>query len=168
MFGISTRFLVRAVGAVLASLLAVLIFGSTPASAIACDMPFNGTFTATSDGQWAMTRDSYHDEKTVVGTWTVTTTCSDYIDCSGTVASDQGWTGNAVCDAGTWTVTHEIPSWQPCADGTSAPGTQKFMFVSTDNPNEFTGWDKTVGPSGACGKNQWLTIRMPFKLNKIG
>lgn len=162
------RFWARTLGVVLASILAVLVFGSAPASANSCDVPFNGTFTATSDGQWAMTRDSYHDEQTVVATWNVTTTCTNYLDCTGQVRSDQGWVGNAVCDAGTWTVTHDIPGWEPCADGTSATGTQKFMFVTIDNPNEFTGWDKTVGPSGACGKNQWQTVRMPFKLNKTG
>jgi hypothetical protein len=168
MFGVAARFPFRTAGMVLAVMLTALVLGTAPAHAGDCSVPFNGTYTATSDGQWAMTRDSYHDEQTVVATWTVTTTCNNYIDCTGTVVSDQGWTGNAECDAATWTVTHDIPSWQPCADGTFAPGTQKFMFVSTSNPNEFTGWDKTVGPSGACGKNQWNTIRMPFKLNKIG
>jgi hypothetical protein len=25
-----------------------------------------------------------------------------------------------------------------------------------------------VGPSGACGQNQWLSIEMPMRLDKIG
>ncbi len=167
MHNVTMRLLIRGTCGVLAAMLAAVICAA-PAHAAACDVPFNGTFTATSDGQWAMTRDSYHDEATVVATWTVTTTCSDYLDCTGKVTSDQGWTGNAVCDGGTWTVTHDIPGWEPCADGTAVTGQQKFMFVTIDNPNEFTHSGQTVGPSGGCGKNQWLTIRMPFKLTKIG
>jgi hypothetical protein len=30
------------------------------------------------------------------------------------------------------------------------------------------GKNKTVGPSGACGQNQWLTIELPMRLDKIG
>jgi len=31
-----------------------------------------------------------------------------------------------------------------------------------------SGKDKTIGPSGACGQNQWLTVEMPLRLDKIG
>lgn len=164
---VTTRLLIRIAFGLLATL-AGSVCAAVPAHANACDVPFNGTYTATSDGQWAMTRDSYHDEDTVVATWTVTTTCSDYLDCAGTVTSDQGWSGNAVCDAGTWTVTHEIPGWEPCADGTAVTGEQKFMFTTISDLKELTGWDETLGPSGGCGKNQWQSIKMPFKLTKIG
>jgi hypothetical protein len=62
---------------------------------------------------------------------------------------------------------HEVPGWEPCEDGTSAPGTQRFHFASTPDPSVFTGVDYTVGPSGACGVNKWQTMSLPFTLTKI-
>ena len=73
----------------------------------------------------------------------------------------------AFCGAGLWHVIHDVPGWEPCADGTAVTGQQHFIFSTLDNPNEFTGWDKTKGPSGGCGINQWQTVKMPFKLIKI-
>ena len=55
----------------------------------------NGTFTAFSDGQWAKTNDSYHDELSVTQTWTITSTCATYQDCTGRVTSDQGGVGTS-------------------------------------------------------------------------
>jgi len=146
----------------------VSVATSSPAGAVVCDPHPNGTYTAFSDGQWAQTRDSYHDEASVTATWTVTTTCTDYLDCTGRVTSTQGWTDDARCSDGLWIVRRQLDNWEPCWDGTAAPGTQMYVF-SPDiaAPGNFVGWDKTVGPSGACGKNQWLTINMPFRLTKI-
>lgn len=140
---------------------------AVPAHANNCSVIFGGTYTAVSDGVWAKTRGSYHDEATVTATWTVTSTCADYIDCAGRVASDQGWSAPAKCISGLWTVHHEVPNWEPCPDGTAASGLQTFTFASVDDPTTFKGWDKTVGPSGACGVNKWQTVKMPFTLNKI-
>jgi hypothetical protein len=40
-----------------------------------------------------------------------------------------------------------------------------FKFSADE---KLSGWDYTVGPSGACGANKWLVIEMPFKLVKTG
>jgi hypothetical protein len=140
---------------------------ASPAHAVACDVPLNGRYTAKSDGEWAKTRDSFHDEATVIATWTTTTSCTDALDCTGQVSSDQGWSAAAKCQSGMWTVTHEVPGWEPCADGTAVTGEQKFIFWTLNDPARFSGWDKTVGPSGGCGINQWQTVKMPFTLTKI-
>lgn len=66
-----------------------------------------------------------------------------------------------------------IENWEPCPDGTAAPGEQSFTFwaARNDAADRYTylaGWDRTVGPSGACGINRWLTVTMPFRLTRIG
>ncbi|MEB3980060.1 hypothetical protein OQ968_02150 [Mycobacterium sp. 663a-19] len=148
----------------------VLGCGAAPlAGATVCDPPINGIYTAIADGQWAQTNDTYHNEKTVTSTWTIGSTCSDFIDCTGRVASSQGWSADATCQSGLWKVRRHLDNWEPCRDGTAAPGDQTYAF-SPDMTNDanFVGWTKTVGPSGACGVNQWLAIKMPFRLIKIG
>jgi hypothetical protein len=134
----------------------------------------NGTFTATSNGEWAQTNGIYHDEATVRSTWTISTTCTTPVDCTGTVNSDQGWTANIYTTDGLWYVKRDLLDWERCDDGSSAPGQQIYRFVPVGpdgyvNPasTTYAGEDKTIGPSGACGKNQWLAIAMPFKLVKI-
>lgn len=142
---------------------------AVPANAAVCDPPVSGIYTAVSDGQWAQTNDAYHDEATVTATWTVASVCADYLDCSGRVTSSQGWSAEIQCGGGLWRVRRQVDGWEPCPDGSSAPGQQtQYFFNDITNPANFAGWDKTVGPSGACGKNQWLTVNMPFKLIKIG
>ncbi|WP_179476454.1 hypothetical protein [Mycolicibacterium vinylchloridicum] len=64
-------------------------------------------------------------------------------------------------------MTRELPDWEPCADGTTAPGRQQYLFRAVPGPEVFDGWDTTTGVSGACGKNLPLSITMPFKLTKI-
>jgi hypothetical protein len=140
-----------------------------PVAGASDEIAINGTYTAFSDGQWAQTNSSYHDEASVTQTWTITSTCSTYQDCTGRVTSDQGWSGELVYMSGRWKATHTVANWEPCADGTAAPGEQAFTFWKDPaNPGSFTGWDKTLGPSGACGKNQWLNVTMPFKLTPVG
>jgi hypothetical protein len=166
-----TMLTVRAMAgaALMAAATVLALAAAPPAGATVCDPAINGTFTAFSDGQWARTRDSYHDEDSVTATWTFTTTCTDYLDCTGHVTSSQGWTADVVCSDGLWKVRHQVDNWQPCWDGTAAPGQQTYGFtVDIVDPTNYVGWDKTVGPSGACGKNQWLTIDMPFRLTRAG
>jgi hypothetical protein len=159
---------IRALVPMIAALALVCVTSPAPAYAGDCGMPLNGTYTAFSDGLWAKTHESFHDEVSVTATWTVSTDCSSYLDCAGAVTSDQGWTATATCRAGTWSVPHDVPNWQRCPDGTFAPGRQRFLFsTSATDPTSFDGWDKTVGPSGACGINRWLTIVMPFKLTRL-
>ena len=99
--------------------------------------------------------------------------CSTYQDCTCTVASDQGWTADLVYVSGRWRVVRTIDNWEPCPDGTAAPGEQSFTFWAARNDaadryTHLAGWDRTVGPSGACGINRWLTVTMPFRLTRIG
>jgi hypothetical protein len=157
-----------------------IVVGSTQppaASASIDDYALNGTFIATSNGDWAKTRDSYHAEATVRSTWTIASTCNDAYDCTGHVSSDKGWSAPIRRDDTTWIVDRDIPNWEPCPDGTAHPGHQKYRFYQVDSSGfqdltgqspVFAGEDKTVGQSGACGVSKWLTIRMPFSLQRIG
>lgn len=169
----------RSVGAIAGSaLLAAAVIGlGAASSANASDDgdALNGTYLATSNGEWARTNESYHDEATVQSTWTITSTCTTPVDCTGEVTSDAGWSADLHRTNVEWTVKRDIPNWEPCADGTADTGAQEFRFYPANargqgSPGSTTliGEDKTTGPSGACGRNQWLTVRMPFKLVKIG
>lgn len=76
-----------------------------------------------------------------------------------------------------WIVDREIPNWEPCPDGTAATGTQHFVFWGVDprgsgtndakNTDLMGGWDHTAGPSGACGINKPLVIRLPLRLERL-
>lgn len=130
----------------------------------------NGTYLVVSDGQWAKTNYRYHDEATVTATWTFTSSCSTYEDCTGRVVSDAGWSADLVYTSGHWRVHHTIDGWQQCADGTIAPGEQSYEFwkVRKDNDQpQLVGVDRTTGPSGACGINKWLNITMPLTVTPI-
>ncbi|KAA8969999.1 hypothetical protein [Mycobacterium sp.] len=139
------------------------------------ELAINGTYRATSIGGWAKTNDQYHDEATVVSTWTITSTCTNAQVCDGTVTSDQGWSAPlTVRDGVLWKVAHDVPNWEKCADGSSYPGHQLYFFYPVDAYGQqqigsatLAGFDKTVGPSGACGRNQSLVIEMPFRLDRI-
>lgn len=143
-----------------------------PASAEG-DTAMNGTFFATENGQWAKTNDVYRDEAVVSSTWTVTSRCDTPVDCSGRVNSDQGWSADISTSSGLWFLKREVPDWERCADGTSAPGQQVYRFYPTDaegfqTPGSpiWSGEVITTGPSGACGVNRSLVIRMPLTLIK--
>jgi hypothetical protein len=89
--------------------------------------------------------------------------------CAGTVTSQQGWTADLRCQSGQWYTTHRVENWQTCPDGRIAPGDQSFRFWrDADDPESLTGYDRTIGPSGSCGVNLWLTVEMPFTLTKTG
>jgi hypothetical protein len=128
----------------------------------------NGTFTAFSDGQWAQTNESYHDEKSVTQTWTITTTCTTYQDCTGRVVSDLGWSADLLYTSGAWRVRHTVDNWEPCLDGTALPGEQTFTFwKGYPDPLPMKGWDTTLGPSGGCGRNRSLNVRLRFTLTPV-
>lgn len=128
----------------------------------------NGTYTVFSDGQWAETDQSYHDELSVTQTWTITSTCTTFQDCTGRVTSDQGWSADAVYLSGRWKVKHTVDNWERCGQGPPAPGEQAFTFWKDYPDPKLVGWDQTIGPSGACGFNKWLNITMPLTLTPIG
>ena len=169
----------RSIGAIAGAALvtAAAVSGLSAGSARADNNPaINGTYTATSNGEWARTNDSYHDEHSVRSTWTVSSSCSNPLTCSGSVTSDQGWTADLTFDTQSWFVRRDVPNWEPCWDGTAATGSQIYRFFPIDpatgfmsvGSTTFAGEDATTGPSGACGYNKQLVIRMPFKLEKIG
>ncbi len=161
-------------GLLASALLAGAVHAAAPAAA--AEWALNGTFTATSNGEWARTNDVFHDERSVRAIWTITSQCSYPTECTGTVSSDQGWTAPIYQMSGEWYVKHVVPRWMPCQDGTFADGYQVFRFkrMSADGhntdptSNTLLGEDSTTGPAGACGRSLPLFIAMPFKLVKIG
>ena len=87
-----------------------------------------------------------------------------FMNATGTVTSDQGWSAPIYMQDGTiWDVKHEVPNWERCTDGTAFTGQQTYSFYPVDNASGgsqlgspiLAGKDKTIGPSGACGQNQW-------------
>jgi hypothetical protein len=92
--------------------------------------------------------------------------------------SDQGWSAPiSMGDGLMWYVRRDVPNWERCQDGTAFTGQQTFYFypVDPEGSGEYqlgspvmAGKDKTIGPSGACGQNQWLGIELPLRLDKIG
>ncbi|OBG02623.1 hypothetical protein [Mycolicibacter sinensis] len=150
----------------------------TPATAAAVgnDFAINGTFAAVSDGQFATTDYAFHGEQTVRSTWTIESACTKDRVCGGQVTSDAGWSALArSVDGRIWKVERDLPGWQICPDGSTSPGHQTFTFYPSDS-NGVTkigspyleGRDKTTGVSGACGTFKFLTVVMPFRLDRIG
>ncbi|GFG66791.1 hypothetical protein MKUB_42810 [Mycobacterium kubicae] len=148
---------------------------AAPPARASADISLNGRYDATSLGNWAKTNESFHDEATVRSVWTITSSCRDAQECSGTVSSDQGWSAPIVMHDGLqWKVEHDVPNWETCPDGTPFTGHQTFLFVPVDNDGNvktgaptLAGTDKTIGPSGACRVNKWLVVDMPFRLDRI-
>jgi hypothetical protein len=160
--------------------LAHLVFGVAVVASVTVGAPsatadpgdgiaLNGTYTAFSDGVWAKTNDSFHDERSVTQTWTITSTCKTFQDCTGRVTSDQGWSADMKYLSGSWILHRTVDNWEPCIDGTATPAEQVFTF-NKGYPDAFPmkGWDATTGASGACGWNKQLDVRMPFTLTPVG
>jgi hypothetical protein len=161
-------------------------FGAAPPVQADGGYPINGTYAATSDGDFATTNYAFHKEATVRSTWTITSTCTETGHCSGQVRSDQGWSAPLRTEASVWYVDRDVPNWETCADGSTFTGHQTFMFYPAD-ANGVTqigspyleGKDKTVGVRAACGippasdapasgsYGKPLTIVLPFRLDKL-
>jgi len=144
------------------------------AAASSEDWGLNGTYIATSNGDWAQTNDIYRDEASVRSTWTISTTCTSPVDCTGRVHSDLGWTADVNIHGSEYVVKRDIPNWEPCPDGTTRPGHQIYSFYPVDETGFvsigstiFAGVDKTSSDSGSCGINQALVITMPFRLERV-
>lgn len=135
----------------------------------------NGTYTATSNGDWAKRNEVLYQEKSVRSTWTINTTCSYPTECVGTINSDWGWSAPIYMKSGLWYVKKTVDNWQPCPDGTAGPGLQIFRFYpaspngdSVDAKSQtLLGEDSTTGVSGTCGSSKVVFVTMPFKLVKI-
>ena len=135
----------------------------------------NGTYKVVSNGEWARMNDRYQDEPSVYSTWTVSTTCSSAITCSGKVTSSLGWTEDIYTATGnTWYVKHYVPEWIPCPEGGFGPGLQVYRFypandegIKIETTDLYMGEDQTTGESGACGRNKSLVLNMPFKMTRM-
>ncbi|MDT5048904.1 MAG: hypothetical protein QOG75_4798 [Mycobacterium sp.] len=142
------------------------------------EVAINGTYRVTSIGNWAKINDQFNGQPTTVQTWTLSSTCTTFQNCDGTLKSDEGWSARLyMLDGVMWYARQEVPNWERCQDGSAFTGKQTFSFypVDPDGSGEFkigspvlAGKNKTVGPSGACGQNQWLAIELPMRLDKIG
>jgi hypothetical protein len=141
------------------------------------DVAVNGTYRATSIGNWAKINYQYNTEPTVVSTWTISSSCTDFQDCTGTLTSDQGWSAPIhMTDGIMWYARRDIPNWERCPDGTAFTGQQMYYFYPADPAGSgqfkigspvFAGKDKTLGPSGACGQNIQLRIESPLRLDRV-
>lgn len=139
------------------------------------DVALNGTYRATSIGDYAQKNDQYFGEPTVYQVWTISSSCVSTQECHGTVTSDQGWSAPLyLLDGQMWKLKREVPDWERCQDGTAYSGMQTFLFYPVNDYGGYqvgspvlSGKDKTVGPTGACGQNQWLDIAMPLRLDQL-
>lgn len=165
-----------AAGAVVVATGIATITATSPV-ARAYDASINGTYTATVVGDWARSRDVYHQEAVVRSTWKITTSCTNALECTGEVVSDQGWSARlTMFDGLNWYLKRDIPNWEICPDGSSFSGTDYIEFYPADpvtgentlGSPVFAGRDHTIGPSGACGTSLPLDISQPFRLDKIG
>lgn len=146
-----------------------------PTGAANPDWGLNGTYTATSNGEWARKNEVFYDQASLRSNWTISTQCSYPGECTGTVNSQWGWSAPIYQKSGVWYVKHTVENWIPCPDGTRAPGLQVFRFKAMTpeggmvDPTSTTlvGEDVTTGPSGACGVSKAVYINMPFKLVKV-
>jgi hypothetical protein len=167
----------------------IALFGSlvsaAPAQATDYGIALNGTYRAVSNGDWAQSSEGpygaggarvYRDQATKVETWTVSSDCASPIDCAGEVRSDAGWTGALKYNGDEWFIDRDIPNWEPCPDGTAATGHQTFGLWGFDPSTSLrspkyrdliVGFEKTLGPSGACGVSKPLYIELPVRLDKL-
>jgi hypothetical protein len=145
-----------------------------PPTGAASDSALNGRFLATSNGNWAQTDEVYRDEASVRSVWTIAMTCVNPRRCSGRVDSDAGWSSDITLNYGEYVVDVERPNWEPCANGTTVTGHQRYRFypVGPDGfvlsgSKVFAGTDTTSGVSGGCGRNDKLRIEMPLRVEKL-
>jgi len=146
-----------------------------PASAGPADWGLNGTYVATSNGEWAKVNDVFRDQTSIRSTWTISSTCSYPGECTGTVSSDWGWSAAIYQRSSVWYLKRTVDGWQPCPDGSAGPGLQVYRFfasapdASSSDPTSTTlmGDDQTTGVSGSCGSSKVIFISIPFKLVKV-
>jgi hypothetical protein len=182
----------RGLGVLAGAAAAAVALAGTPPAAHASDygVELNGTYRVISLGEWAKRNEVFIDERTVVQTWTINSSCTSPIRCTGQVTSDQGWTAPIKFDGDYWVLDRVLENWEPCpvsydfpgarintgAGGIVAPGKQRFYFWGWDVANSMTvhtnvgllaGRDRTMGPSGACGINKPLIIELPLRMEKL-
>lgn len=167
----------RVIGGVAAAAITAIggVGGAPVAQASGFGVDISGTWEVFSDGEWARTNEVLIDERSVLETWTVSTTCVSPIECTGEVTSSLGWTGTARL-SDFWYIEHEVPNWMPCPNGTWATGYQMFILWGIDpmtkeritkDVETFAGRNVTKSASGACGVNQPKVIELPVRMQKI-
>jgi hypothetical protein len=168
-----------AAGAISAITVAASLGAAPTADASDFGIELNGTYHYHSNGEFAQVNDVYKDEPTVDETWTLSSSCVSPVECEGTAVSSAGWTARLWYGYPNtyWVVDRPIiPGWQTCPDGTTAPGEQRFQFWGFDPiagerimkiTNFLVGRQRTISPSGSCGRNQPLVVEMPMKLEQL-
>src|SRR5262245_37141709 len=122
-----------------ATLLAASVSGGLGTASVAGaktkeDVAINGTFRATSIGDYAQRNDQYFGEPTVIQVWTISSTCETFQECRGTVKSDLGWSAPLYMNDGEmWKIKHDVPNWEHCEDGTAFTGQQTFFFYPVND-----------------------------------
>jgi hypothetical protein len=138
-----TKVLLALATAVAAHAIAGIAFAGTAAA----DPPLlNGTYGAT-DG------DPYN-------VWTIATSCGP-AGCTGTVASNQGWTTPTTLTGGRWVFTVSKPGGLTCDDGHYEPA---VVSMSVD-PVTLGGVLSTDSNYGCAGG---IVTQSPFQLQKVG
>jgi hypothetical protein len=92
----------------------------------------NGTYSFVSNGEWAKSNDSFHDEAVVSATRRISSGCTSPSACTGEINSDQGWTAPLKFTVDRWIVHRELPNWVPCETGGAVTGHQTFTFHGVD------------------------------------
>ena len=113
-------------------------------SASADPAPFNGTYAGGDD----------------YNVWTVSTTCPTE-GCTGTVASNQGWSVPTTLTGGTWNFIVTKPDGVICQDGSYAPA---YISLAV-NPDTLAGVI-TTDSNYSCPGGQ--ITQSPFQLRKVG
>jgi hypothetical protein len=113
-------------------------------SASADPASFNGTYTGGDD----------------YNVWTVSTNCPTE-GCTGTVASNQGWSVPATMTGGTWNFVVTKPDGVICPDGSYAPA---YISLAV-NPSTLAGVI-TTDSNYSCPGGQ--ISQSPFQLHKVG
>ena len=92
--------------------------------------------------------------------WTIATSCGP-AGCTGTVASNKGWTSPATLTGGRWTFTVSKPGGLICDDGHYRPA---VMSMSID-PVTLGGVLSSDSNFGCAGG---ILTQSPFQLRKVG
>ncbi|MEB3019570.1 Rv2253/PknI dimerization domain-containing protein [[Mycobacterium] crassicus] len=156
---------------------AVLIAGAITAPPAQAGLGFelNGPYRVVSNGGMAKTNEVFMDERTVVSVWTFSSSCTNAHECTGQVSSDAGWSAPLEFRTSRWIVDRFHPDWQTCPDGTTSSGKQRYQFQGSDangqwdklNIDRLVGYDRTIGVSGACGRNQPTVVQMPLTVQRL-
>jgi hypothetical protein len=138
----------------------------------------NGTYHYHGDGDFATVNEVRKRMPTIDETWTLSSDCVSPVECEGTAVSSAGWTARLWYGYPNtyWVVDRTIAEWQFCPGGGVAPGEQRFQFWGFDPVagerkmdirNFLVGRQRTISPSGSCGRNQPLVIETPMKLEQL-